>query len=207
MFIGFNLTFFPMHILGLLGMPRRVYTYNAGLGWDTLNLIVSIGGVRVRRSAPCSRVDQLVWSCADGRAEAGPTRGSADTLEWCDAVAAAGIQLRRDPAWSPAATRCGTAPLTASRRARCRTRRRVARASRARSTGRCPITGGLDTRPEGRRSRSPSRPYAARARRRRSGACSSSACSVDAGLVVVVGVVGLLAAVAPWTWRTEAELR
>ena len=43
MFIGFNLAFFPMHLAGLLGMPRRVYTYPAGLGWDTLNLITSIG--------------------------------------------------------------------------------------------------------------------------------------------------------------------
>ena len=42
MFIGFNVTFFPMHILGFLGMPRRVYTYDSGLGWDTLNLIISI---------------------------------------------------------------------------------------------------------------------------------------------------------------------
>src|SRR5207247_1339720 len=37
-FLGFNLTFFPMHIAGLLGMPRRVYTYHAGLGWDLWNL-------------------------------------------------------------------------------------------------------------------------------------------------------------------------
>jgi heme/copper-type cytochrome/quinol oxidase subunit 1 len=41
--IGANLTFFPMHILGLLGMPRRVYTYPPGLGWDGLNLASSIG--------------------------------------------------------------------------------------------------------------------------------------------------------------------
>jgi cytochrome c oxidase subunit I+III len=45
MFVGFNLTFFPMHILGVLGMPRRVWTYSNGLGWDTLNAIVSIGSV------------------------------------------------------------------------------------------------------------------------------------------------------------------
>ena len=42
-FIGFNLTFFPMHILGIQGMPRRVYTYPAGMGWDMLNLISTIG--------------------------------------------------------------------------------------------------------------------------------------------------------------------
>ena len=41
--IGFNLTFFPMHILGLHGMPRRIYTYGAGLGWDDLNLLCTIG--------------------------------------------------------------------------------------------------------------------------------------------------------------------
>ncbi|MGA0585531.1 cytochrome c oxidase subunit I [Dyella sp. KRB-257] len=42
-FIGFNVTFFPMHILGLMGMPRRVYTYPAGLDWDLPNLIASVG--------------------------------------------------------------------------------------------------------------------------------------------------------------------
>ena len=42
-FIGFNLTFFPMHILGLHGMPRRVYTYPAAMGWGTLNLLASVG--------------------------------------------------------------------------------------------------------------------------------------------------------------------
>src|SRR4051812_46697220 len=41
--IGFHLTFDVMHIPGLLGMPRRIYTYEPGRGWDTLNLIVSIG--------------------------------------------------------------------------------------------------------------------------------------------------------------------
>ena len=43
MFLGFNLAFFPMHITGLLGMPRRVYTYAEGMGWDTLNMISSVG--------------------------------------------------------------------------------------------------------------------------------------------------------------------
>jgi cytochrome c oxidase subunit 1/cytochrome c oxidase subunit I+III len=42
-FVGMNVTFFPMHIQGLLGMPRRIYTYPAGYGWGTLNLIETIG--------------------------------------------------------------------------------------------------------------------------------------------------------------------
>lgn len=43
MFVGFNTAFFPMHILGILGMPRRIYTYSDHLGWSTANLVISIG--------------------------------------------------------------------------------------------------------------------------------------------------------------------
>ena len=43
MFAGFNLAFFPMHIAGLMGMPRRVYTYADGLGWSLPNLLSSVG--------------------------------------------------------------------------------------------------------------------------------------------------------------------
>jgi heme/copper-type cytochrome/quinol oxidase subunit 1 len=41
--LGTNLTFFPMHVLGILGMPRRLYTYPAGLGWTQLNQLTSVG--------------------------------------------------------------------------------------------------------------------------------------------------------------------
>ena len=40
---GFHLTFLPLHLLGFLGMPRRIYTYAPGRGWDDINLIASIG--------------------------------------------------------------------------------------------------------------------------------------------------------------------
>jgi cytochrome c oxidase subunit 1 len=43
MFIGFNVTFFPMHFAGLLGMPRRIYTYPEGLGFDIYNLMATVG--------------------------------------------------------------------------------------------------------------------------------------------------------------------
>jgi len=43
MFVGVDLTFFPMHFLGLSGMPRRIYTYDSGFGWDTWNLVATIG--------------------------------------------------------------------------------------------------------------------------------------------------------------------
>jgi cytochrome c oxidase subunit I+III len=42
-FVGFNVTFFPMHYLGLIGMPRRVYTYQGGLGWDLWNFVSTLG--------------------------------------------------------------------------------------------------------------------------------------------------------------------
>jgi cytochrome c oxidase subunit I+III len=45
--IGTNVTFFPMHILGLNGMPRRIYTYLAPTGWGTLNLVATIGAVTI----------------------------------------------------------------------------------------------------------------------------------------------------------------
>ena len=44
-FIGFNLTFFPMHQLGLKGMPRRVYTYRPEMGWEGLNLLATLGAI------------------------------------------------------------------------------------------------------------------------------------------------------------------
>jgi len=80
MFVGFNVTFFPMHILGFLGMPRRVYTYQSGLGWDTLNLIVSLFSV-VFAAGTLLTVYNIWWSRKHGELAGGdPWR--ADTVEW-----------------------------------------------------------------------------------------------------------------------------
>jgi cytochrome c oxidase subunit 1 len=78
--IGFHLTFDFMHIPGLLGMPRRIYTYEPGRGWDTLNLIVTIG-VFFQAAAVLVFVANLLWSYFHGDT-AGSDPWDAWTLEW-----------------------------------------------------------------------------------------------------------------------------
>jgi cytochrome c oxidase subunit 1 len=80
LFLGFQLTFFPMHWSGLLGMPRRVYTYPAGLGLELPNLLSSIGAFVVATSVLLFVVNGLV-SLYLG-AIAGPNPWGAPTLEW-----------------------------------------------------------------------------------------------------------------------------
>ncbi|HTT97417.1 MAG TPA: cytochrome c oxidase subunit I [Rhizomicrobium sp.] len=80
MFIGFNLGFFPMHISGLLGMPRRVYTYADGMGWDWLNLITTLGSFIFAAGVLIFIVNAIV-SYHRGRA-AGENPWDAPTLEW-----------------------------------------------------------------------------------------------------------------------------
>lgn len=79
-FGGFNLTFMLMHLTGLLGMPRRVYTYQAGLGWDWLNLLSSIGGFVMAIGVAVVIVD-LMLHFRFGRS-APPNPWQADGLEW-----------------------------------------------------------------------------------------------------------------------------
>ena len=81
MFIGFNLGFFPMHIAGLLGMPRRIYTYPAGLGWDIVNLVITIGAYPVRRRRAAASSINVAISLRRG-ARAGANPWDAPTLEW-----------------------------------------------------------------------------------------------------------------------------
>ncbi|MFZ0705674.1 MAG: cytochrome c oxidase subunit I [Candidatus Korobacteraceae bacterium] len=78
--VGFHVTFDFMHIPGILGMPRRIYTYEANRGWEIWNLIVSVG-VIIQIVAILCWVVNLVWSHYKGR-EAGNDPWDAWTLEW-----------------------------------------------------------------------------------------------------------------------------
>jgi cytochrome c oxidase subunit 1 len=78
--IGFNATFFPMHILGMRGMPRRVYTYLPGRGWGPLNLLQTIGAGVIALSVLTMLINFLVSRRAG--ALAGPNPWNADTLDW-----------------------------------------------------------------------------------------------------------------------------
>jgi cytochrome c oxidase subunit 1 len=79
-FVGFNLTFFPMHLLGLWGMPRRVYTYQPEMGWGGLNMFVSLSALLLAAGFLLFFVDAL------RSARRGPLAGDnpwhAPTLEW-----------------------------------------------------------------------------------------------------------------------------
>jgi heme/copper-type cytochrome/quinol oxidase subunit 1 len=79
-FVGFNLTFFPMHILGLEGMPRRVYTYPAGMGWDGINLVETIGAFLLAFAILLVVLNFAVCRLL-GRAAPNDPWGS-NTLEW-----------------------------------------------------------------------------------------------------------------------------
>jgi cytochrome c oxidase subunit I len=78
--LGFHLTFDPLHISGILGMPRRVYTYQAGRGWEIWNLIGTIGAV-IQGVAALIFVVNLFWSYWKGK-PAGEDPWDAWTLEW-----------------------------------------------------------------------------------------------------------------------------
>jgi cytochrome c oxidase subunit I+III len=80
LFIGFNLTFFPMHQLGLKGMPRRIYTYLPESGWSSLNLLATIGA-GILGLGLVIFFGNLWWSKKYG-ALAGPNPWRAGTLEW-----------------------------------------------------------------------------------------------------------------------------
>lgn len=80
MFIGFNMTFFVQHALGLSGMPRRIYTYPADQGWSTYNLISTIGSF-ILGAGILMTIVNITRSLTHG-ALAGPDPWKGNTLEW-----------------------------------------------------------------------------------------------------------------------------
>jgi len=80
MLIGFNLTFFPMHFLGLQGMPRRVYTYADGMGFNLMNLVATVGAFTIALSFLVFIVNVIKTWRGPANAPADPWNGA--TLEW-----------------------------------------------------------------------------------------------------------------------------
>ena len=94
-FIGFNLTFMPMHWTGLLGMPRRIFTYSAELNVGTLNMM-STWGAGIQTISILFLVANLIWSLRRG-APAGSNPWGAATLEWATTSPPAEYNFARVP--------------------------------------------------------------------------------------------------------------
>ena len=113
--IGFNATFFLMHLTGLEGMPRRVYTYLPGLGWDWLNLLSTLGTFLMAFSVVLFLVNVAVsWR---GGTEAGPDPWRGGSLEWATTspppnynFADVPVVRGRDPLWESAGIGMDTRP-------------------------------------------------------------------------------------------------
>jgi cytochrome c oxidase subunit 1 len=104
LFVGFNVTFFPMHILGLMGMPRRVYTYPAGMGWDLWNQVATVGAFLIAASVLLF-VGNVLISLRHGQ-PAGENPWEASSLEWAVAspppaynFAHTPVVTGREPLW------------------------------------------------------------------------------------------------------------
>src|SRR5262245_26943748 len=80
MMIGFNVTFFPMHFLGLIGMPRRIYTYAPDLGWNFWNLVATVGAFTIALSLLVFLWHVATTTRSGAPAPADPSDGR--TLDW-----------------------------------------------------------------------------------------------------------------------------
>ena len=81
MFIGFNVTFFPMHITGMAGMPRRVYTYAEELGWGPLNMLSTVGAFILAAGVLLFLID-MARNFRPSATENAGNVWNAGTLEW-----------------------------------------------------------------------------------------------------------------------------
>jgi len=200
MFVGFNITFFPMHILGFLGMPRRIYTYDNGLGWGGLNAMVSIGSAIFGLGTAITLFNWL-WSRWRG-VPAGDDPWDGDSLEWSTTsppphynFASIPLVASRHPLWdqrplpfAESGPEEDTSGLGSD-------------GAVARET---PVTSGIDTRPEGNLE-IPHETYLPFV-------VALGLAALFVGLLIkaaVVGVAGVglaVVAVLWWSWRTEEDL-
>ncbi len=104
LFIGFNVTFFPMHLVGLLGMPRRIYTYAPDVGWSSLNLIETVGAYLLGLGVLVFLIN--VFRSLRSGEPAGPDPWGGSSLEWGIASPPPPYNFRlipvvrsRDPLW------------------------------------------------------------------------------------------------------------
>jgi cytochrome c oxidase subunit I+III len=105
-FVGVNVAFFPMHWLGMTGMPRRVYTYPSGMGWDAINLLATVGAATIAVSMALLLIN--VWRSRRHGEPAGDDPWGAGTLEWATASPppaanfdAVPVVHGRYPLWQP----------------------------------------------------------------------------------------------------------
>jgi cytochrome c oxidase subunit I+III len=105
-FVGFNLTFFMMHLTGLLGMPRRIYTYHGDEGWNWLNLLSSVGGFVMTIGFALVVIDLFVQLRYGRRVRRNPWGST--TLEWAMSIPPASYAFASIP--HAATTNDGSAP-------------------------------------------------------------------------------------------------
>jgi cytochrome c oxidase subunit I+III len=196
MFVGFNLAFFPMHILGFLGMPRRIYTYHGGLGWDALNMLVTIGSFVFALGTLVTLVN-FAWSHRRGAlAPANPWR--ADTLEFLSTspppdwnFAQIPVVESRHPLWDQDPMPLATSGPDHGTRA-------LGREGALRKE--TPLTSGLDAEPAGTME-VPDPTYLPLVLATGIGIFFTGLI-VEASLVVVLGVVVGAVGLMHWAWRT-----
>jgi len=201
MFIGFNVAFFPMHILGFLGMPRRIYTYDSGLGWDTLNLLISVASFVFAAGTLLTLYNFVRSRFRGARAPADPWH--ADSLEWTTTspppeynFAAIPIVNGRHPLWDDPHSSVEVADGQPSTRAL-----GVVGALEKDM----PVTEGLDARPQDVLGipEPTYLPFIAAV----GIALLFVGLLVEAAIIGVVGVLIGMAAVVHWLWRTSENLR